>query len=142
MAIILLDTSVIIDHLNGRSGRTEFLEQLVQQGQCPCLLPRKHHGGICRTPTWRGGWNRRFDRQSGVPAVDPGNRAPSRSIAPRLAGEGTNSLLYRRDYRGRRFGQPDTPPDGQSQAFPGRRFGAVALTGKRIAPPVPPLLIF
>jgi tRNA(fMet)-specific endonuclease VapC len=33
MAIILLDSSVIFDHLNGRFGRTEFLDQLVgQQG--------------------------------------------------------------------------------------------------------------
>ena len=32
MATILLDTSVIFDHLNGRYGRTEFLEQLIEQG--------------------------------------------------------------------------------------------------------------
>jgi predicted nucleic acid-binding protein len=32
MATILLDTSVIFDHLNGRYGRTEFLEQLIDQG--------------------------------------------------------------------------------------------------------------
>jgi len=28
MAAILLDTSVIFDHLNGRYGRTAYLEQL------------------------------------------------------------------------------------------------------------------
>ena len=32
MAIILLDSFVIFDHLNGRYGRTEFLEQLIEQG--------------------------------------------------------------------------------------------------------------
>jgi predicted nucleic acid-binding protein len=32
MALILLDTSVILDHLNGRSGRTAYLEQLIEKG--------------------------------------------------------------------------------------------------------------
>lgn len=32
MATILLDSSVIFDHLNGRAGRTEFLEEMVGQG--------------------------------------------------------------------------------------------------------------
>jgi tRNA(fMet)-specific endonuclease VapC len=32
MAIVLLDSSVIFDHLNGRFGRTEFLDHLVEQG--------------------------------------------------------------------------------------------------------------
>jgi predicted nucleic acid-binding protein len=32
MAVILLDSSVIFDHLNGRFGRAEFLEQLIEQG--------------------------------------------------------------------------------------------------------------
>jgi len=32
MATILLDTSVIFDHLNGRYSRTEFLDQLIEQG--------------------------------------------------------------------------------------------------------------
>lgn len=32
MATVLLDTSVIFDHLNGRYGRTEFLDRLVEQG--------------------------------------------------------------------------------------------------------------
>ena len=30
MATILIDTSVIFDHLNGRFGRTQFLDQLVE----------------------------------------------------------------------------------------------------------------
>jgi predicted nucleic acid-binding protein len=32
MATILLDTSVIFDHLNGREGRTEFLDRLLAEG--------------------------------------------------------------------------------------------------------------
>ena len=32
MATLLLDSSVIFDHLNGRNGRTEFLVQLIDQG--------------------------------------------------------------------------------------------------------------
>lgn len=32
MATILLDTSVIFDHFNGRRGRTDFLDQLIEQG--------------------------------------------------------------------------------------------------------------
>src|SRR5260370_461376 len=32
MAVILLDSSVIFDHLNGRFKRTEFLGELVEQG--------------------------------------------------------------------------------------------------------------
>jgi predicted nucleic acid-binding protein len=32
MALILLDSSVIFDHLNGRFGRPEFLKQLVEEG--------------------------------------------------------------------------------------------------------------
>lgn len=32
MAVILLDSSVIFDHLNGRFGRTEFLSELVEHG--------------------------------------------------------------------------------------------------------------
>ena len=40
MAIILLDSSVIFDHLNGRFGRTEFLDQLVaQQGHVMACCP-------------------------------------------------------------------------------------------------------
>ena len=32
MSIILLDSSVIFDHFNGRNGRSEFLAQLIDQG--------------------------------------------------------------------------------------------------------------
>ncbi len=39
MATILLDTSVILDHLNGRYGRTEFLDELIQQGHLLACCP-------------------------------------------------------------------------------------------------------
>src|SRR5580704_7515585 len=48
MAVILLDSSVIFDHLNGRFGRTEFLEQLLEQGHifacCPVNLTEIYAG--------------------------------------------------------------------------------------------------
>jgi predicted nucleic acid-binding protein len=48
MALILLDTSVIFDHLNGRCGRTEFLEQLIAQGHilacCPVNITEVYAG--------------------------------------------------------------------------------------------------
>lgn len=39
MATILLDTSVIFDHLNGRSGRTEFLDKLLEDGHVLACCP-------------------------------------------------------------------------------------------------------
>jgi len=39
MATILLDSSVIFDHLNGRFGRTQFLDQLVEQGHVLACCP-------------------------------------------------------------------------------------------------------
>jgi predicted nucleic acid-binding protein len=39
MAVILLDSSVIFDHLNGRHGRSEFLEQLIDQGHILACCP-------------------------------------------------------------------------------------------------------
>jgi predicted nucleic acid-binding protein len=48
MALILLDSSVIFDHLNGRFGRTQFLEQLIEQGHvlacCPVNLTEVYAG--------------------------------------------------------------------------------------------------
>ena len=48
MATILLDTSVIFDHLNGRYGRTEFLDQLIEQGHvlacCPVNITEVYAG--------------------------------------------------------------------------------------------------
>jgi len=32
MATVLLDSSVMFDHLNGRGGRTEYLDRLLDQG--------------------------------------------------------------------------------------------------------------
>jgi len=39
MALILLDTSVILDHLNGRDGRTEYLDDLIEQGHLLACCP-------------------------------------------------------------------------------------------------------
>ena len=48
MATILLDTSVIFDHLNGRRGRTEYLDHLVEQGHllaaCPVNITEVYAG--------------------------------------------------------------------------------------------------
>jgi predicted nucleic acid-binding protein len=48
MATVLLDTSVIFDHLNGRFGRTEFLDQLVEEGHvlacCPVNITEVYAG--------------------------------------------------------------------------------------------------
>lgn len=48
MATILLDTSVMLDHLNGRSGRTEYLDRLIQQGHilacCPVNITEVYAG--------------------------------------------------------------------------------------------------
>jgi predicted nucleic acid-binding protein len=48
MAAILLDTSVILDHLNGRLGRTEYLDQLIEQGHflacCPVNITEVYAG--------------------------------------------------------------------------------------------------
>ena len=48
MATILLDTSVIFDHLNGRHGRTKSLDQLIEQGHilacCPVNITEVYAG--------------------------------------------------------------------------------------------------
>jgi predicted nucleic acid-binding protein len=48
MAVILLDTSVMFDHLNGRLGRTEYLERLIDQGHllacCPVNITEVYSG--------------------------------------------------------------------------------------------------
>jgi predicted nucleic acid-binding protein len=48
MATVLLDTSIIVDHLNGRVGRTEFLDQLIEQGHllacCPVNITEVYAG--------------------------------------------------------------------------------------------------
>ena len=38
-SLILLDSSIIFDHLNGRFGRTEFLDKLVEQGYILACCP-------------------------------------------------------------------------------------------------------
>lgn len=48
MAVILLDSSVIFDHLNSRYGRTEFLRQLMREGNrlacCPVNITEVYGG--------------------------------------------------------------------------------------------------
>jgi tRNA(fMet)-specific endonuclease VapC len=48
MATILLDTSVIFDHLNGRQDRTKFLDQLLEYGHllacCPVNITEVYAG--------------------------------------------------------------------------------------------------
>ena len=48
MAIILLDSSIMFDHLNGRYGRTQFLDQLIEQGNilacCPINITEVYAG--------------------------------------------------------------------------------------------------
>jgi predicted nucleic acid-binding protein len=48
MATILLDTSVILDHLNGRPGATEHLDRLIGQGHvlacCPVNITEVYAG--------------------------------------------------------------------------------------------------
>ena len=48
MSTILLDTSIIFDHLNGRRQRTEFLERLIDQGHllasCPVNITEVYAG--------------------------------------------------------------------------------------------------
>ena len=48
MATILVDSSIIFDHLNGRYGRTEFLDRLIQQGHvlacCPVNITEVYAG--------------------------------------------------------------------------------------------------
>lgn len=85
MAIIPLDTSVIFDHLNGRYGRTAYLDQLVEQGHilacCPVNITEVYAG----LRPGRGGPDRGFHRSSGMFAGDPGD---SRQVG-----------LLRRDWR-------------------------------------------
>lgn len=48
MATILLDTSVIFEHVNGRFGRTEYLETLLDEGHllacCPVNITEVYAG--------------------------------------------------------------------------------------------------
>jgi predicted nucleic acid-binding protein len=48
MATILVDSSVVFDHLNGRYGRTQFLDHLIEQGHvlacCPVNITEVYAG--------------------------------------------------------------------------------------------------
>ena len=91
MATILIDTSVIFDHVNGRFGRTQFLDQLVEQGHvlacCPVNIAEVYAG-------LRPGEETKTDvflNSSECFAGDRSNSSASRSVAPGLAEEATPS---------------------------------------------------
>jgi predicted nucleic acid-binding protein len=48
MATLFLDTTVIFDHLNGRNGRSELLDELLEQGHllgcCPVNITEVYAG--------------------------------------------------------------------------------------------------
>ena len=48
MAILLLDSTVIFDHFNGRNGRTQLLHQLIDEGHvlacCPVNITEVYAG--------------------------------------------------------------------------------------------------
>jgi predicted nucleic acid-binding protein len=71
MATILLDTSVIFDHLNGRAGRTEFLDRLLVEGHllacCAVNITEVYAGLSAR----RGDQNRCFPQELEYLPVTP-----------------------------------------------------------------------
>src|ERR1035438_5387606 len=105
MGAILTDTSVIFDHLNGRYGRSAYLEQLIEQGHvlacCPVNITEVYAGLRSGEATKTAAFLDTLE----CFARDPGNRQTSRPVAPGLAEEGSNPFLYRRDHRRRRFEQ-------------------------------------
>jgi hypothetical protein len=71
MAIILLDTFVILDHFNGRRGRTEFLGQLIEQGHILACSPvniTEVYAGL-RAGEESAGTGRRGDRPFPTPTL-------------------------------------------------------------------------
>ncbi len=48
MTTLLLDTSVIIDAVNEKKNRRQFLRDLVQQGNVPGLLSHQRDGDLRR----------------------------------------------------------------------------------------------
>jgi len=89
MALILLDSSVIFDHLNQRFGCTEFLEELVAQG---------HLFACCAVNLTE-------------------DRPPSRTATPRLEDEGSDSLLHRCHNRGSGIRQRSSASYRQRKTF-------------------------
>jgi predicted nucleic acid-binding protein len=85
MATILLDSSVIFDHLNGRFGRTEYLGGLLKQGHMFACCPVNY------TEVYAG--------------IRAGEEEPTRRFLgsleffPVSAGIATQAGLLRRDWR-------------------------------------------
>ena len=100
MALILLDSSLIFDHLNGRFGRTQFLDHLVaQQGHILACCPvnfTKVYAGL--RPGEEDETAAFLNSLEYLP-VTLGNRPASRSVAPGLAEEGLDPFLHRCDHR-------------------------------------------
>ena len=87
MATILLDTSVMLDHLNGRGGRTAFLDSLIEAGNLLALSP------VSITEVYAG--LRPGEEDATKEFVDSLEFIPVTAEVARLAG------LLRRDWRKR-----------------------------------------
>jgi predicted nucleic acid-binding protein len=104
MATILLDTSVIFDHLNGRGGRTEYLDDLLQQGHMLASCP------VNFTEVYAG--------------IRPGEEEPTKAFLdslvffPVTSEIATRAGLLRRDWRRK----------GQTLSYADVTIAAVALT--------------
>ncbi|HEV2689319.1 MAG TPA: type II toxin-antitoxin system VapC family toxin [Bryobacteraceae bacterium] len=106
MAIILLDTSVIFDHLNGRFGRTAYLQHLLEQGHslaCCAVNITEVYAGI------RQGEERRTEA-----FIDALECLPVTPAIARQAG------LLRRDWRAK----------GQTLSYTDVTIAAVALANQ------------
>jgi predicted nucleic acid-binding protein len=105
MGAILLDTSVIFDRLNGRYGRTAYLEQLIEQGHllacCPVNITEVYAGLRLGEETKTEAF---LDSLECLP-VTPAIAKQAGAVATGLAKEGSNPLLYRRDHCRCRFKQ-------------------------------------
>jgi len=104
MSTILLDTSVIFDHLNGRRNRTEFLERLSDHGHLMACCP------VTITEVYAG--------------LRPGEEAKTKSFlkslefVPITADIARKAGLLRRDWRSK----------GQTLSYTDVTIAAVAIT--------------
>src|ERR1700722_6325835 len=112
MATILLDTSVIFDHLNGRAGRTEFLDRLLVEGHllacCAVNITEVYAGLSAR----RGDQNRCFPQELGISASNSSDRTPSRPPARELEDQGASLVFHRCVHRGGRLEQCNASSHG------------------------------
>lgn len=104
MATVLLDSSVIFDHLNGRAGRTEYLGELLDQGHilaCCAVNITEVYAGL-----------RPSEEQTTTAFISSLEFIP---ITPEIAGK---AGLLRRDWRQK----------GQTLSYTDVTLAAVALT--------------